>query len=96
MRKVTQQIQDAFSFGINRAVGNTTVSVNENGDCFLYLHGNLIAKRVNGELWVTNAGWKSNVTKERLNGLPSVFIYQAKGVWYLNGQEWDGSWQKIN
>ena len=96
MRKVTKQISDAFNSGIKKTAGNTSVSVNENGDCFLYLHGNLIAKRVNGEIWVTNAGWSSSTTKERLNGLQGVSIYQAKGVWYLNGQEWDGSWQKIN
>jgi hypothetical protein len=39
---------------------------------------------------ITNAGWRSNTTKERLNGLPNVSIQQKKGDWYLNGEVWNG------
>jgi hypothetical protein len=38
----------------------------------------------------------SRTTKERLNGLTGVEIRQAKKKWFLNGQEWDGSWIKVN
>jgi len=62
----------------------------------LTLHGNRIADRnESGELHITNAGWFSNTTKERLNALPGVHIQQKKGVWYLNGTQWDGSWVKV-
>lgn len=45
---------------------------------------------------ITNAGWRSNTTKERLNGLPNVKINQSKGDSYLNGKEWNGEWVQIN
>lgn len=39
---------------------------------------------------ITNAGWFSNTTKERLSALPGVHISQKKGEWYLNDELWDG------
>ena len=63
----------------------------------LYLHDNAIAKfDENGRLWITNAGWKSNTTKERLNGIPGVSIYQKDFTWYLNDEPWNGDWVRIN
>lgn len=59
----------------------------------LKLHGNAIAYRYNDPkrtLSITNCGWFSNTTKERLNGLPKVSINQVRGVWFLNGKEWNG------
>lgn len=62
----------------------------------MLLHGNEIAKHYgDGSLDITNAGWESNTTKERLNGLPGVSVNQRKGVWYLNGDQWDGDWTEI-
>jgi len=49
-----------------------------------------------GVLSVSNAGWASNTTKERLNGLPGVRVNQKNWNWYLNGQEWDGGWKRIS
>ena len=57
----------------------------------LYLHGNEIARHVDGGFTITNAGWFSSTTKERLNGLPDVNISQKAGTWFLNGKEWDGT-----
>ena len=60
----------------------------------LYLHDNKIAEihktKRKKVLKITNAGWKTNTTKERLNGLNGVRINQRKGVWYLNDKEWNG------
>lgn len=60
----------------------------------LYLHDNKIAEihktKRKKVLKITNAGWKTNTTKERLNGLNGVRINQLKGVWYLNDKEWNG------
>ena len=62
----------------------------------LKLHGNTIATiDPLNVLCISNAGWESNTTKERLNGLPGVRINQKNWNWYLNGQEWDGSWKRI-
>ena len=90
MRKITEQIVRAFRNGEAKTIGNSRT---ENGA--LYLFGNKIAEYRDGALWITNAGWKSNTTKERLNGLPNVRIYQSRGEWYLNGIEWNGEWVEV-
>ena len=46
-------------------------------------------------LYITNCGWFSNTTKERLNALNGVNIVQKNFVWYLNGKEWDGELTEI-
>jgi len=46
-------------------------------------------------LSVSNAGWASNTTKERLNGLPHVRVQQKNWNWFLNGVEWDGAWTRV-
>lgn len=46
-------------------------------------------------LYITNCGYFTNTTKERLNGLPNVKIVQRNFVWYLNGKEWDGKLTEI-
>jgi hypothetical protein len=62
----------------------------------LKLHGNKIAAlEADGKMWVSSAGWRSNTTKERLNGLPGVRVNQKNYQWYLNGQPWDGSPQYV-
>lgn len=91
MRKVTEQIVRAFRNGENKRIGN---SETRNG--MLFLHGNKIAEYRNGSLWITNAGWQSNTTKERLNALPNVRIHQKNWAWYLNGIEWGGEWVEVS
>jgi len=97
MRKVTKAITGAFAAGHSLASSNSSVIAN-GAIVGLYLHGNLIAERnkETGTLKITNAGWQSNVTKERLNGLPNVSICQKNYCWYLNGKEWNGQWVTIN
>jgi len=102
MRKITVEACGCLIHLISKTIGNTYVKVplDTNGAIVkseMYLHGNRIAtyyKRSN-TLEITNCGWTSNVTKERLNGLPGVSITQKCGVWYLNGEVWDGSLKTI-
>jgi hypothetical protein len=97
MRKITQQAIHAFMNGQEYKKDNTEVEqLIFIG--ILKLHGNEIARRNNetGEMEISNAGWFSNTTKERLNGIPGVSIYQKKGQWYLNGEVWNGQWSLIN
>jgi hypothetical protein len=62
----------------------------------LKLHGNVIATIDEfNMLSISNAGWASNTTKERLNGLPNVRIHQKNWTWYLNGNEWSGEWTRV-
>jgi hypothetical protein len=98
MRKITQQAVKAFQGSRPFKSGNTQVRViGQDGRGFLVLlelHSNTIARYEswNGRTYVTHAGWTTQTTKERLNGLDGVSISQHRGVWYLNGKAWDGSW----
>lgn len=91
MRLVTSKIVDAFVQGRNLKVGNT-----RSFDGAIYLHDNKIAEYRADGLWITNAGWMSNTTKERLNGLPFVRITQCDFRWYLNGVRWGGEWINVS
>lgn len=89
-RKVTTSIVSAFIAGNSLKVSNSSTDGNK-----LYLHGNLIAEKRKDGIYITNAGWFSNTTKERLNAIPNVSIYQKNRVWYLNGKQWDGKLTKV-
>lgn len=95
MRKITEQAVAAFIGGYKFSSSNTVVTVDDDGVVEMLLHGNLIARKEFGVISITNAGWSSNVTKERLNALPGVSIHQKNWVWFLNGKEWDGSWEVV-
>ena len=95
MRKITKQAVEAFNRNQNFNGDNTNVSICAGGIVRMYLHDNLIAEKFNGSLKITNCGWQTNTTKERLNGLPGVSISQVKGEWFLNGKSWDGKWITI-
>jgi hypothetical protein len=97
MRQITKESVNAFYKGINFKKANMEVSVGNdwNGDSmvFMYLHGNQIAEKYlfeTNRIWINACGWFSKTTKERLNNLRGVSIYQKDFVWYLNGKEWDG------
>ena len=90
MRKVTEQIVNAFYEGRKLTVGNTSTDGME-----IRLHGNRIAYKANGSIRITNCGWFTSTTKERLNGLDGVNIQQKNGEWFLNGEPWNGNEAKI-
>lgn len=98
-RKISIEATNAFIKSKPFKMANTEVLVNEysSGGTLtqLLLHGNVIAESSDTGLKITNAGWQSNTTKERLNALPGVCISQKKGKWYLNGVYWDGQWTTI-
>lgn len=92
MKKITKESINAFINAKAFRKSNMEVEVKPNVT-ILRLHGNAIAYLYNDPnktLSITNCGWFSNITKERLNAIPNVRIYQKNWVWYLNGQEWDG------
>ena len=93
MRKITQEAARHFENGTHYRNKNTVVEIDcVTGDTVLKLHGYPIAIRdgKTGVLSLNTYGWLTNTTKERLNGLNGVSIQQKKGVWHLNGKEWDG------
>ena len=92
MRTITQNAIDKFLNAETFKSSNTQVEVLPNVT-ILKLFGNPIAYQYNDPertLSITNCGWKSNTTKERLNAIPKVSISQRSGKWFLNGAEWDG------
>lgn len=92
MRQITQQSIESFMNAKPFNKQNMSVDVLPNVT-ILRLHGNAIAYRYNDPektLSITNCGWFTNTTKERLNGLPNVSIHQKNFNWYLNGKEWNG------
>ena len=91
MRKITREIVNAFQNSRSLTIGNSRT----NGES-LWLFDNKIAEIRRDGLWITNAGWDSATTKERLNGLSSVHIIQRRGNWYLNERQWDGSWVHVD
>ena len=91
MRKITQDAIRAFRNNQNFKRGNTQVTINQNTR-LLRLHGHIIAEMdFNGNLWIDACGYKTVTTKERLNGFPSVHIYQKDFQWFLNGEKWNGN-----
>ena len=96
MRKITKESVNAFLMGKRFNKGNMSVEV-DTEFTKLKLHGNTIAviDRL-GVLSISNAGWATTTTKERLNGLPNVRINQKNWNWYLNGESWDGSWKRVD
>jgi hypothetical protein len=96
MRKITKEAVSAFLE--RKPFRKSNMSVEEIGGQYkLKLHGNTIAIIDEiGVLSISNAGWASNTTKERLNGIPGVRIHQKNWTWYLNGVEWDGTWKRIS
>ena len=93
MRLITQQSVKAFNNAKKFNRQNMSVEVLPNVT-ILKLHNNAIAYRYNDPettLTITNCGWFTPTTKERLNALEGVSIQQKNFVWFLNGKEWNGS-----
>ena len=67
------------------------------------LFGNVIANYiwrhhkypVHFQLYICDGGYQSVTTKERLNALPNVHIYQKDYQWYLNDKKWNGNSTRI-
>lgn len=97
MRKITQEARDAFENGYTYKNSNTKViRIEEENTTGLYLHDNLIAIKDHSGLRITLAGWNTNTTRERLNGLRGVKVSTKQGQAYLNGNAWNGEWITIN
>ena len=87
MRKVTQQIKQAFEQGTSLKVGNTRTDGQT-----VWLHGNAIVKRdADGLVRWSLAGWNTPTTRERVNGIANANVFQFKFEPMLNGQVIDSS-----
>ena len=91
MRQITRDIVRAFESRNSLRIDNSRTDGQS-----LWLFNNRIADWRSDGLWITNSGWKSKTTKERLNGLEEVHIQQVRGNWFLNGRAWDGEWINVD
>jgi len=90
MRKITQDAIRAFYNRTNFKRGNTRVEVNQANESRLILHGHTIAYMDETKVLISNCGYFTSTTKERLNGLNGVNIVQRNFEWFLNGEWWTG------
>ena len=81
MRKITFEAQDAFWNDRNFKKDNTVV---KNGVCFL--HDTKIALIKDDCIIINSGGYRTNTTKERLNGIllsVGYIIVQEKNKWFV-------------
>lgn len=99
MKKISIDAARAFLMGKKFKRGNTEVRVSPNAT-EMFLHGNQIACLINSPeralITLSNAGWFTRTTKERLNAIEGVEINQKNWLWYLNGEAWDGKPKTLN
>jgi hypothetical protein len=74
MKKITRQSCEAFIARKQFSLGNTSTDGQS-----LYLFGNRIASRLNGSdvFLISDAGWRTRTTRERLNGLIDCLAEQG-------------------
>lgn len=91
MRKITRQIKEAFERGDAVRIGNTFTA----RGC-VWLHGNkIIETRKDGIYW-TLADWPTPTTRERINGILGVGVYQHKHRQYVDGKlVFSDAWYKV-
>jgi hypothetical protein len=95
MRKITEYAHEAFANNRNFKSINTNVIVEDN-ITKMYLHGNCIAKKDNGKLFISSGKYHATrTTANRLNGFNFVNLRISKGRFILNEKAWDGEWINV-
>ena len=93
MRKIERQMQNALRNKVNWSQSNTSVSVDNEGNQFVTLHGNLIAQISNfGDIKLSSCGWQTPTTKSRLNAILDTYlhglsVYQKNFDWFIGGDD---------
>jgi hypothetical protein len=91
MRQITSKIAEAFHNRQALKIYNTMTD-----GTILWLNGNKIAQWEQDGIWITTAGFNTQTTRERLNGLFGVGVNTSRGQLLLNGHPWDGGWVNVN
>ena len=90
MRKIEKQMASAIANRSNWSQSNTSVSIDNEGNTFVTLHGNLIASISNfGDIKLSSCGWQTVTTKSRLNAILDTFlsgigVFQKQFEWFIN------------
>lgn len=87
MNKLEQTVITRFLKDQPVRISNTKVERVGN-ETHLFLHGNLIAKKMGTEIWGCMAGWGTPTTRSRLNAVARAVggrgIYRKNWVWHLD------------
>jgi len=102
MKKVTREAVRCFMYDEKKTTGNTTILV-EGQVTKMLLHGNCIARTnpdKGGRIEISDAGWRTNTTKERLNAILDYCkvgrIYQKDFTWYWkDGEQFPDGWVAV-
>lgn len=99
-RKISEEACEALLFGNEWKKDNTEVCPIGDGKYIMKLFGNTIANcrpaynhnvglSQPKSLRICDGRHQSKTTKERLNALPNVNIYQKNFQWYINDCKWE-------
>ena len=89
MRKIERSMLFAINNKCNWRSSNTEVVRVFNSHSDVYLHGNHIATvKDNGDVSISNAGWRTVTTKSRLNAIINEFLDGTKNGVYQKNHEW--------
>lgn len=95
MRNIDEKMCAAVAAHKNFKLSNTEVVASEDGNVYVYLHGNKIYMEVDGKESFSLAGWNTNTTRSRLNAL-GVSVSQKNFAPMYNGKEIDcNKWYNI-
>ena len=77
--------------GNQKKVGNNTVLHRIDADTLaVRLHQtDVVLLHRDGSYTLNSGGWRTATTKERMKEWSGAWLYQEKGVWYINGQEFE-------
>ena len=90
MRKIERQMNRAILTRTPFNSSNTCVTIDDNSDARVYLHGNHIATVTTNTVQLFDGGYQSNTTKSRLNAILDEFnygarVFQKQWEWYFQG-----------
>ena len=78
-RKITRLIKEAIEKEENFGYGAITIIFNNQKNCRCYLHGNLIAWRLNGKWGYSHCGYHTTTTANRLRDFGAKLHWSEKG-----------------
>ena len=92
MRKIERQMNRAILTRTPFNSSNTCVTIDDNSDARVYLHGNHIATVTTNEVQLFDGGYQSNTTKSRLNAILDEFNYGSK----VFQKQWEWFYSSVN
>lgn len=94
MNATSEKASNAFRKRQNINLGNTSVRVVD-GESYMYLFGNLIAKTEKGKTLINHCNWISATTQARLSAF--VTLRRSKGEFIVNEEfVWKDGWLDVN